>query len=141
LAEYARRLDELKTLGFGLAALSVDTPERSRALAAQLGLRFVLLCDPGREAVERFGVYNREEKGGIAYPATFVLDRERVVLFRSQDRTAARVNLDALFDFLRQGASAPAPCTPARCTVVPTLQDWARMVLNGIRYGVRSPRS
>jgi peroxiredoxin len=141
LAEYARRLDELEALGYGLAALSVDPPERSRALAAQLGLRFVLLCDPSREAVQRFGVYNRDEKGGIAYPATFVLDRERVVRFRSLDRTAARVNLDGLFDLLRQGANTAAPCNPARCTIVPTLHDWARMVLNGIRYGVRSPRS
>jgi peroxiredoxin len=141
LAEYARRLDELDALGFGLVALSVDPKERSRALAAQLGFRFLLLCDPPREAVQRFGVYNSKEKGGIAYPATFVLDRERVVRFRSLDRTAARVNLDGLFEFLRQGANAAAPCNPARCMIAPTLKDWARMVMNGIRYGVRSPRS
>ena len=60
----------------GLAAVSVDTPERSAALAEQLGLPFSLLCDPAREAVRAFGVLNEKEKGGIAYPSTFVLDRE-----------------------------------------------------------------
>jgi peroxiredoxin len=140
LAEYARRFDELKRLGYGLAALSVDPPERSRALAAQLELPFTLLCDPAREAVERFGVYNRGEKGGIAYPSTFVLERDRRVRFRSLDRTAARVNLDGLFDFLRMGEGAAAPCTPARCAILPTLQDYKRMVGNALRFGVRAPR-
>jgi hypothetical protein len=90
-------------------------------------LPFTLLCDPAREAVERFGVYNRGEKGGIAYPSTFVLERDRRVRFRSLDRTAARVNLDGLFDFLRLGEGAAAPCTPTRCAILPTLQDYKRM--------------
>jgi peroxiredoxin len=141
LAGYKGRFAELTSLGFAIAAVSVDTPERSRALAEQLGLPFTLLCDPAREVVRRFGVFNAKEKGGIAYPATFVLDRDRVVRFRSLDRTAARVDLDGLFDVLRGGLEIAAPCTPARCPVVPTLQDWKRILWNAARFGVRSPKT
>ncbi|HEY8122363.1 MAG TPA: redoxin domain-containing protein, partial [Myxococcota bacterium] len=109
-------------------------------LALQLGLHFPLLCDPGREVVEAWELFNRAEKGGIAYPATFVLDRERSVRFRSLDRTAARVDLDALFAFLRGGLQAAAPArTPPRRIAV-GLGDFVRALGNMIRGGIRSPR-
>jgi peroxiredoxin len=139
LAGYRDRFEELSALGFGLAALSVDPPERSRALAEQIGLPFPLLCDQAREVVQRFHLLNRREKGGIAYPATFVLDRDGTVRFRSLERTASRVDLDGLFDFLRQGIGAAAPSKPACCTVVPTLQDWKRFLGNSLRFGIKSP--
>ncbi len=140
MAEYRDRFAELSSLGLGLAALSVDEPERSRALAEQLQLRFPLLCDPGREVVRAYGLLNEKEKGGIAYPATFVLDRERTVRFRSLDRTASRVNLEALFTFLRSGITSAPPATPARSRVRPTPRDWMRILGNAIRYGLRSPK-
>jgi peroxiredoxin len=140
LAGYARRYDELTSLGLGLVAVSVDPPERSRALAAQIGLPFPLLCDTAREVVRAYGVFNEKEKGGIAYPSTFVLDRDRTVRFRSLDRTAARVDLDGLFAFLRGGIDAAAPEKPGRARVSPRLADYGRMVSNALRFGVRSPR-
>jgi hypothetical protein len=140
LAEYRDRFAELTSLGMGLAAVSVDTPERSAALAEQLGLPFSLLCDPAREAVRAFGVFNEKEKGGIAYPSTFVLDRERTVRFRSLDRTASRVDLNGLFDFLRGGLDAPAPVTPKRTGFLPHLADFGRVTRNALRFGVRSPK-
>jgi hypothetical protein len=112
LAEHARRYDELAGLGFGLAAISVDVVERSRALADQLQLPFPLLCDPGRDVVRAYGVFNEQEKAGIAYPSTFAIDRDRVVRFRSLDRTTSRVDLDGLFEFLRGGTAPSEP--PAR---------------------------
>ena len=144
MAEHVRRYDELTSLGYGLAAISVDPPERSRALEGQLGLPFPLLCDPSRAAVEAFDLLNEKEHGGIAYPATFVLDRDRTVRFRSLDRTASRVDLDALFAFLhgsRGSVPVLAPATPPCKRVVPTLRDWARITKNAIRYGVRSPKA
>ena len=138
MAEHDRRFTELASLGFALAAISVDTPERSRALTQQLGLAFPLLCDPSRAAVRAFAVFNEREKGGIAYPSTFVLDRDRTVRFRSLDRTASRVDLDALFAFLRGGVASPAP---ARRTVVPRLGDWLRVTKNALRHGIRSPKA
>jgi peroxiredoxin len=140
LAEYQRRFAELSSLGLGLAALSVDPPERSRALAAQLGLSFPLLCDPGREVVKAYGLFNEKEKGGIAYPATLVLDLDRTVRFRSLDRTAARVDLNGLFAFLRSGIDGAAPEKPKRVGVVPKLADWGRVTWNALRFGIRTPR-
>jgi hypothetical protein len=140
LAEYRDRFAELTSLGLGLAALSVDTPERSRALAEQLGLSFPLLCDPAREVVRAFGVFNEKENGGIAYPATFVLDRQRTVRFRSLDRLASRVDLGGLFDFLRGGIEGAAPATPKRKGFFPHLGDFARVTRNALRFGVRSPK-
>jgi peroxiredoxin len=141
LAEYRDRFAELTSLGLGLAALSVDTPERSRALVEQLRLPFPLLCDPARDVVQAYGVFNRNEKGDIAYPATFVLDRDRTVRFRSLDRTASRVDLEVLFSFLRGRLDSAAPTTPARSGVVPGLRDWLRVTANAVRHGIRSPKS
>ncbi len=124
----------------GLAAVSVDAPERSRALAEQLGLPFPLLCDTAREVVQAYGLFNREEKGGIAYPATLVLDRDRTVRFRSLDRLASRVDLDGLFAFLRSGVASAAPEVPARAKIRPGLRDFARVTANAIRRGIRSPK-
>jgi hypothetical protein len=89
--------------------------------------------------VRAYGLLNEKEKGGIAYPATFVLDRELAVRFRSLDRTAKRVDLEGLLAFLRAGVASAAPGTPARSGVVPTARDWLRMLANALRYGVRSP--
>jgi peroxiredoxin len=140
LAGYSDHFAELTALGLGLVALSVDEIERSRALTEQLALPFPLLCDPGREVVEAYGLLNEKEQGGIAYPATFVLDRARTVRFRSLDRTAKRVNLEGLLAFLRAGITSSAPDTPARSGVVPRARDWLRILGNALRYGVRSPR-
>lgn len=124
----------------GIAALSVDPEERSRSLARQLDLPFPLLCDPARAVVEAWGLLNRREKGGIAYPATFVLGRDRKILFRSLDGTMARVQLDRLFAFLHRGAAATAPAEPARSVIFPRVRDLLRVAANVFRYGLRSPR-
>jgi peroxiredoxin len=140
LAEYGRRFSELAELGFGLAAVSVDTPDRSRALAEQLDLPFPLLCDPSRDTARAFGLLNAAEKGGIAFPSTFVLDRDRVVRFRSLDRTAQRVDLDALFTFLRGGIASNAPAEPVRKRITPGLREFGRAFGNAFRRGLKSPK-
>jgi peroxiredoxin len=140
LAEYAHRFSELAAIGYGIAALSVDTPDRSLALAAQLALPFPLLCDPSRDTVRAYGLFNAAEKGGIAYPATFVLDRDRVVRFRSLDRTASRVDLDVLFSFLRDGAAPDVAGAPARKRIVPGLREFGRAFGNALRRGLKSPK-
>lgn len=140
MAEYRDRFEELSSLGFGLVAVSVDEPRRSAALSAQLQLPFPLLCDTEREVVRSYGLFNEKEKGGIAYPATFVLDRDRIVRFRSLDRTASRVNPGELFAFLRGGIDSVPPATPARAKIVPRLRELVHVTGNVIRHGIRSPK-
>jgi peroxiredoxin len=138
LAEHARRFPELTALGLGLAALSVDPPAASLALVKQLALPFPLLCDTRREVVRSYGLYNAAEKGGIAYPATLVLDRDRTVRFRSLDRTAKRVDLDALYAFLGAGICSAAPECPLCTRIVPSVRDWSRAIGNALRHGIES---
>ncbi len=120
--------------------MSVDPPDRSRALAEQLGLPFPLLCDPSRDTVRAYDLLNAAEKGGIAFPATFVLDRDRVVRFRSLDRTAQRVDLDALFTFLRGGIASNVAGEPPRKRITPGLREFGRAFGNALRRGLKSPK-
>lgn len=137
MAEYRERHQELSALGASVVALSVDPPQRSHALARQLRLPFLLLSDPSRQAVTAYGLLNESKKGGIAYPATFVLTPDLTVLFRSLDRTASRVNLDSLVSFLRDGAQ---PTHDTHSRVVPRAGDFLRVSANAIRHGIVSPR-
>jgi peroxiredoxin len=63
-------------------AISVDTPEVSRNLAAKTGYTFPILSDPQAETIRR---YNLLHKGGgpegsdIARPAEFLVDSSGTV--------------------------------------------------------------
>lgn len=63
-------------------AISVDTPEVSRNLAAKAGYTFPILSDPTAETIRR---YNLLHKGGgpegsdIARPAEFLVDTSGTV--------------------------------------------------------------
>ena len=136
MAEYRDRHAEIRALGADLAALSVDDAARSEPLRLQLGLRFPILCDSRREVVRSWDLYNEREKGGIAIPAVFVVDRDRRVRYRSIDATARRVSAEHVLRFLREGTLAgPAHRAWVRAGFV----DFARAVANMIRRGVRAP--
>jgi len=140
LAEYRDLSAEIRALGADLVALSVDPPATSAALRAELALPFSLLGDVRREVVARWGLLNAEEKGGIAYPAVFVLARGGVVRYRSLDRLRSRVSPEGVIAFLRAGLASTAPAEPARTTVWPALRDYLRVARNAARFGIRSPR-
>jgi peroxiredoxin Q/BCP len=134
LAEYARAHDEIRALGADVVALSVDAPERSEALRAQLALPFPILSDSAREVVRAWDLYNAKERGGIAIPAVFVIGSDRRVRWRSIDRTAQRVSTAGVLGFLRG-----EPAVAARRVVLPRLRDFARAVANTLRRGARTP--
>ncbi|MGH9466556.1 MAG: redoxin domain-containing protein [Terriglobales bacterium] len=72
--------------GYRLAALSVDPPARAARLRQQLGLGFPLLCDVERKAVQDWGLYNAAQRGGIAVPASVVVDAGgRILLFAREE--------------------------------------------------------
>ena len=135
MAEYARTHDAIRAAGADVAALSVDSPDRSQAVRDQLGLPFPILSDSARRVVRAWDLYNPKEQGGIAVPAVFVIGPGRRVLHRSIDSTRSRVSTEGVLGFLRgDGLRAPE-----RTRVRAGLRDFARAIGNMIRRGVRTP--
>jgi peroxiredoxin len=92
LADYRNTLRGNSANVPDVVALSVDPPQQSKELKAQLGLPFRLLCDPEKKVVTAWGLLNSREKGGIAYNAAFGFDRDGRVVYRSLDSVASRAS-------------------------------------------------
>jgi peroxiredoxin len=80
-------------------AISVDTPEDSRELVADLGIRFALLSDSDLRVANAYGVAMAGKD--IAVPAVFVVNPDRSIYFRyvgenQADRPSARKVLSKL---------------------------------------------
>jgi peroxiredoxin Q/BCP len=76
--------------GADVVAISVDTPEKSRAFVDSLQIPFTILSDSDGELVRKLGILH--ERGGrdgsdISTPATYVIDRDGKVtwMHRSPD--------------------------------------------------------
>ena len=129
-------IQEIRALDADVAALSVDSTERSAALREQLLLPFPILSDSTRRVVREWDLYNPREKGGIAVPAVFVIDPDRRIRYLSIDSTYRRVSAAGVLSFLRGAAQAPS-----RSPVRPGLRDFARSLANSIRRGPRTPET
>jgi peroxiredoxin len=110
--ELQDRVKELSSRGLGVAVISYDAREVHEAFSRQKGITFPLLSDAGSKTIERYGILNtvveealgpdRDDPAvkadvskyvagsgtvppmmkGIAFPGTFVLDREGRVASR-----------------------------------------------------------
>ncbi len=109
-------------------------------MARELELPFALLCNPRREVVERWGLLNRAEKGGIAFPATFVIDRDRKVRMRSLENVGRRISAQDVLAYVRALAGDGTAATPQPKRVRPGAM-FIRAMRNMIRRGVKVPRS
>jgi len=139
LADYSGHLEDFRAAGAGLVAISVDDATRTEPCRQELGIKFPLLCDTSREVVKKYGLLNTDEKGGIAFPASFVIDRERVVRFRALEEMASRVSVDQLIELVRElGRGAEPNTKPRKRGVFPGLM-FLRASMNALRHGVRSP--
>ena len=139
MADYSARLEDFRRAGAGLAAISVDDAARAEPVRAELGIEFPLLCDTRREVVKAYGLLNERENGGIAFPAAFVIDRNRVVRFRALEEVASRVSVDELVSLVRAvGQGVESSVTPRRRGVWPGTM-FIRATMNAILRGVRVP--
>lgn len=138
MAEYSARYDAIVATGAKLVAISVDDQARSEPCARELGLKFPLLSDTRRETIVAYGVLNRGEKGGIAYPAVFVIDRNRIVRYRMLEETASRVDVDDLVKVVRAiSTDSAAAASPRKRGVWPGAM-FLRSAINMLR-GVTVP--
>ena len=86
-------------------AISVDAPEKNRALIAKHGFQFPLLSDPDLKWID--GLKIRHTNGGIngdvARPATFIVDRQRHVVWRQlTDNWRVRVQPGPILEQLKK---------------------------------------
>jgi peroxiredoxin len=139
LADYSEHLEDFRAAGAQLVAISVDDAARTETVRQELGVKFPLLCDTSREVVKKYGLLNSGEKGGIAFPASFVIDRDRVVRFRALEQVASRISVDQLLELVRELGHGVEPKTkPRQSGVFPGLM-FLRATMNAMRHGVRSP--
>ena len=139
MADYSEHLEDLRAASAQLVAISVDDAERAETVRQELGIKFPLLCDTSREVVKKYGLLNSGEKGGIALPASFVIDRDRVVRFRALEQVASRINVDQLLELVRELGRGVEPQTkPRHRGIFPGLM-FLRATMNAMRHGVRSP--
>ena len=139
MADYSEHLEDFRAAGAELVAISVDDAARAEPVRQELGIKFPLLCDTRREVVKRYGLFNEREAGGIAFPASFVIDRERVVRFRALEEVVSRVGVDQLLELVRElGRGAEPQTKPRKRGVFPGLM-FLRASMNALRHGVRSP--
>jgi len=139
LADYSEHLEDFRAAGAELVAISVDDAARAEPVRQELGIKFPLLCDTRREVVKAYGLLNTRENGGIAFPASFVIDRERVVRFRALEEVASRVSVDQLLGLVRAlGRGSEGTTAPRYRGVWPGMM-FVRATMNALRRGVRVP--
>ena len=63
-----------------MVAISVDPPAASAKLAGHLDLGYPLASDESASAIKAFGVYDEENE--IAWPAIFVVEKDRTISWR-----------------------------------------------------------
>ena len=131
--ELQSRVKELQNKGFGLAVITYDPVEILASFGAQRGITFPLLSDLGSATIKRYGILNpvpemalgpnrddpavkalvqtyvtgaapRASQVGIAFPGTFVLDRQGRVTSRFfEDYYVERNTVSSLMLKLGQG--------------------------------------
>ena len=76
--------DALKAKGYGLAALSYDSPEVLAQFAARRDIGYPLLSDPKSATIDAYGIRDPQYPAGhmahgVPLPAIFILSRDGVV--------------------------------------------------------------
>lgn len=99
----ATRYTDIHAAGAELAAVSVDDDVRQAGMAARWGLTHTrMVSDPGGETyLQPLGLFDPDERGGIALPGMVILDPDGNEIYRYQGRDFAdRTNDDDLFEAL-----------------------------------------
>lgn len=140
MAAYQEKLPELEAQGFQLVGLSADAREMTEAFRKELGLTFMILCDPERQVIREWDRYQPFEMGGIAKSSLFIIDSERRVEFRALDSVMHRYPVDEVLLFLKSRDRTSRSGEPRKRFVVPRFVNllfvpW-RMVSNIFRKKV-----
>ncbi len=124
LVELQHAWPSLEHRGVALFAVSYDSVDTLAAFAEQRGISYPLLSDEGSHTIRALGLLNehlaeqhavygittREEQQGVAYPGTFVLDEEGLIVekhFEQSYRVRPTAQLSEEYAFGATGSVAP----------------------------------
>jgi peroxiredoxin len=82
LVQLQKNIKKLDEAGIQVVSISYDSVDVLKKFAADREITFPLLSDPDSKTITAYGILNKEATGkqaGIAYPGTFIIDKERVV--------------------------------------------------------------
>jgi peroxiredoxin len=129
LADYRDHYAEIRAAGAEVVAVSVDPSAKSEAVRRELTLPFPILCDTERRVIKDWNIYNPKERGGIAKPAVFVIDRDRTVRYSKIDHVATRIPASEIVRILGSAQQREAQ----RKVYIPRPSDCFRAIRNMIR--------
>jgi peroxiredoxin len=117
----------LEAAGVALYAISYDAVATLAAFAEKRGITYPLLSNEGSEVIRALGLLNehlaeqhavygittREEQHGVAYPGTFVLDNQGVIVAKHFEQSYRVRPTATLFrEFALGGHADPPPDAP-----------------------------
>ena len=138
MAEFRDVYDDFRSLGIQIVALAVDSAEQSERVRRQYELPFPILCDTQKEVVRAWGLFNAEEKGGIAVPAIVLVGCDRRIQLMMVEGVATRVRGADLLEFFRalsvpvNSADDVPSNTPRQRAIFPSLVDVGRAIGNSL---------
>lgn len=98
-------------------------------MAQELHLPFPILCDTERRVIQEWNIYNPRERGGIAKPAVFVIERDRRVRYGAVDSVSTRVPPSEIVRILQTAEHHAV----RRKLYIPRFGEWVRAIRNNVR--------
>ena len=77
----AEDYDKFKAAGADLVAISTDAQNYAWSMSQTTGARYQILSDSDHSVIASYGVLNPRERGGIAHPSAFLVDKEGVIRY------------------------------------------------------------
>jgi hypothetical protein len=125
--ELGQQAEAIRKLGYGVAALSYDSPAALAHFAARKQLSIPLLSDPESKVIDAFGIRNENIKEGFAkgvpHPGLFVLGATgRVEAKYFEDDYRERITVSSILTgrFGERAAPAGAAVDRPRIRLIPT---------------------
>jgi peroxiredoxin len=82
LRSFQKAKEQFARRNVALAAVSVDSPDESRALSQSHGYDFPILSDPGAATIRSYGIVHEhagEDGKDIARPAEYLIDHDGTI--------------------------------------------------------------